>query len=455
MVPQLEYCLFADGDLRQHALDSLGKYARSGLHDHVRGGFFRYCVDADWRLPHFEKMLYDNALLLRQYALAQRLQPEQPLWRRAADGIVDWLSREMMVNGGGFSSSLDADDDHGEEGGGYLWDKEHLRDVLGPSCEEFGVAFGLERPPQLDGKWHLCMVDGRAVAGSHDASLEKLKRARGNAIGHSVDDKLLTQLNGLAISALALAGRTFARPDWVEQALRAFDRIVDVHLAKDGRLARMSVAGNASGKAFAGDYAAMIMACLELMQCHWQPRLVALARTFADILLEDFADDESGGFYMDDGSEELLARPMQFDDDAGYSANAIAAMALHRLGALLAEPRYCTAAALAVKAALPWLQRVPIACCGVLQATDVMLRPCVLLLDTGDEELEPWRQAVPVGADMYVIPADAEELPPSLAAVAKDARQTVALACSGTACLPPARSWRELEALLSGEGDKA
>jgi uncharacterized protein len=327
--------------------------ARGGLYDQLGGGFARYSVDAAWVVPHFEKMLYDNALLARAYGHLWR-RTADPLARRVARDTCAWMIRELRTGEGGLASALDADSD-GEEGLYYTWTPDELREVLGPddagyAAEVFGVTAG---GTFEHGRSVLQRRADPADEERFDRISTALLAARAARVRPGRDDKVVTAWNGLAIGALAECGLLLAEPDFVTAAEQAADLLTAVHLA-GGRLGRTSRAGAPGrGAGVLEDYACLADGLLALSGVTGQGRWLALAGDLLDTALTRFADG-SGGFYdtADDG-ERLLYRPADPADGPTPSGTFAAAGALLSYSALTGSSRHREAAVAALGVAGP------------------------------------------------------------------------------------------------------
>ncbi|HRY16190.1 MAG TPA: thioredoxin domain-containing protein, partial [Candidatus Competibacteraceae bacterium] len=310
------------------ALFTLRKMALGGIYDHLGGGFYRYSVDAEWQIPHFEKMLYDNGPLLALYAQAWRA-TQDPLFHTVAEETGVWLIREMQSPEGGYYATLDADSE-GEEGKFYLWTPEQVREQL--TTEEyavFAVCYGLELPANFEGHaWHLRVaaepaelarrlnVEPAQVNAWLTAAQRKLFSVRSKRIWPGRDEKILTAWNGLAIRGMAIAGRHLGQPDFVASAERALDFIHN-QLWRAGRLQAVYKDGQSRLNAYLDDYAFLIDGILELLQCRWRDGDLDFALALADVLLDRFEDRRNGGFYFTaDDHETLIQRPKPPHDDA-------------------------------------------------------------------------------------------------------------------------------------------
>ncbi|AKN71279.1 membrane protein [Streptomyces sp. PBH53] len=325
----------AEGAL-QMARDTCERMARGGIYDQLGGGFARYSVDRDWIVPHFEKMLYDNALLCRVYAHLWRATGSD-LARRVALETADFLVRELRTDEGGFASALDADSDDGSgrhvEGAYYVWTPEQLREVLGDDAELAAAYFGVTEEgtfehgrsvlqlPQTEG-----VFDAEKVASVKRRLLDA--RARRPAPGR--DDKVVAAWNGLAVAALAETGAYFDRPDLTEAALGAADLLVRVHLDEHARLARTSKDGRAGANAgVLEDYADVAEGFLALASVTGEGVWLDFAGLLLDHVLARFTDPETGALYdTASDAEQLIRRPQDPTDNAAPSGWTAAAGAL-------------------------------------------------------------------------------------------------------------------------------
>jgi len=435
-----------DDAARDMALHTLRCMAEGGIHDQLGGGFFRYSVDARWEIPHFEKMLSDNAQLLGRYADAWLISGE-PVFQDAARGIADWALREMQAADGGFHAALDADAE-GEEGRYYIWSREEAEAQLGAA--EWAAAarhWGFDGPPNFEGRaWHLRIatrLDGDDAAAAAVASARaKLLQARARRQRPGLDDKRLTAWNALMIEGLAHAGRLCARPDWVAAARQTL-AFIRARLW-DGERNRLH-AGYAQGRArhagYLDDYAFLLAAVLELLQADFRGDELAFAELIADALLRHFEDPIEGGFYFTAHDHEaLIARPKPGEDGAIPSGNGVAAVALLRLGTLLGEPRYLDAARRTLELFWPRLLAQPGGHTSLLLAIEEYLGGLrsVVLRGPGPD-IAAW-QAQLAGRYLpttlvWPVANGSGPLPAPLQG--GDRNDVNAAVCSGVTCLPP------------------
>src|SRR4051812_899526 len=322
-------------EMTSHTLRAM---ASGGMYDQVGGGFARYSVDAHWLVPHFEKMLYDNALLARAY-LHGWLVTGDELFRQVTVETLDWALREMRAPEGGFYSALDADSE-GEEGRFYVWSLEELTEVAG---EEAARWFGASERGNFEGSNILVRGEGEPERLSRWR--EALYEVRSKRVWPGLDDKRLASWNALMISALAEAGAVLDRPDYREAAERAADFVLGQMRDGDGRLLRTWKDGQAKLNAYLEDHAFLLEALLALYEATFEPRWFAEARALADAILARFADPQGGGFFATSSDhEQLVVRRKDIEDAPIPSGSSSAAVDLLRLAALTGEDRYAQAA---------------------------------------------------------------------------------------------------------------
>lgn len=434
---------------------TLTRMAEGGIYDQLGGGFARYSVDPYWMIPHFEKMLYDNAQLLSLYAQAS-VATGDPLFKRVANETADWMMRDMQAPDGGFWSALDADSE-GHEGKFYVWDAAAVRRLLpAENFEVFARRFGLDRPANFEGQWHLHVyrsmedIASEMGIGEPDATRllddarKMLLDARNKRVWPGRDEKVLSAWNGLAIAALAIAARALRRPDVADAALRAID-FVRSHLWREGRLLAAYKDGRSRFPAYLDDYAFLLDGVLESLQTRWRSEDLQFARELAETLLAHFQDEAAGGFYFTaDDHEALIHRSKTFADEALPAGNAVAAQALVKLGVLLGEGRYIEAAAHTLRAGWLALERVPHAHAALLLALEQYVDLPTIVIVRGDaDEIGTWSDEL---AKLYApkrlvfaIPSDAPGLPDAIADK-KPLTETAAYVCRGMTCSEPLRS---------------
>ena len=353
----LEFCLRmhlrGTPDALEMVTTTLDKMAGGGMYDQVGSGFHRYSTDERWHVPHFEKMLYDNALLIRLYVHAWQVTGFER-YRRVATETCEYLLRELRHAEGAFFSSQDADSE-GVEGKFFVWTWDELVAVAGESvATTLGATPGgnwdgtnvLWRPVPLQAvaaetELDATELDPAELADELETARAELFEIREGRTHPATDDKILTAWNGLAIAALAEAGRAFGEVDYVDAAVRAADFVL-THLRDDtGRLLRSWRNGKAGGPAFADDHAAMADACLVLYETTFELRWFERARALADELVRLFHDEVRGGFFLvGRDAETLVVRQKELSDNATPSGNSAPADVLQRLAHLTGEASY-------------------------------------------------------------------------------------------------------------------
>ena len=454
------------GNRDRNALDmvmtTLTKMARGGIYDHLGGGFCRYSTDRKWMVPHFEKMLYDNGQLLSLYADALWL-GRDALFEGAVRETAEWMIREMRHPEGGFFAALDADSE-GEEGRFYLWRRERIKRLLTP--DEYLVVetlYGIDKPANFEGKWNLHRYDAwHAVVQRLSLNMKeanellagakrKLLEERSTRERPGLDDKVLTAWNALATRGLAKAAMALGEPAWMAAATRAVD-FIRTNLWRDGVLFATWKEGVARNRGYLDDYANLLDALLVLLGARWRDVDARFATNLADALIDNFRDEERGGFYCTaHQAERLIHRPKPTLDDAQPPGNGVAARSLARLGNLFGNPAWLEAAAGALDAARPMMERYPAGHCTLLTALEEQLHPGELVIVRGSgAALEDWRRAL---ADeyrpwrkVYGIPVSAKVIPPYLPATSGP--EPVAYVCSGLSCSLPIHSLEEVQRRL-------
>jgi len=325
---------------------TLDAMASGGMADQVGGGFARYSVDERWLVPHFEKMLYDNALLARTYLHAWQVLGHDR-WLQVAEEAIGYVLRDLRLPGGGFAAAEDADSE-GVEGRFYVWSESQVRAASGPDADEAITWYGVSPEGNFEG----ANILHRPVRGDllRPSAVERARQAlfdvRELRVRPGLDDKVLTEWNGLMLATLAEAAAATGREDWLMTARENADFLLTHLRREDGRWLRswQSEAG-ARHLGYAADHAAMVDALTRLGEATGEARWTDEAISSADLLLDLFTDRVNGGFFTTgDDAERLVTRPKDVLDNAHPSANSLAAVALLRLGALTGERRYTEAA---------------------------------------------------------------------------------------------------------------
>lgn len=354
---------------------TLVRMAEGGIYDHVGGGFHRYAVDAIWQLPHFEKMLYDNALLARVYLGAYQLSPN-PLFLRVVRQTLDWVLQEMTHPNGGFYSAQDADSE-GEEGKFYVWSRQEVEQALGPDAQAACVLWGVTQEGNWEGVNILearypaealrnqLELDPQAFADWREVMRQTLYAKRKQRIAPITDDKVLTDWNGLMVRALAEAGRILGESRYLQAAEKNAQFVLN-HLLHQGLLRHAWRNGQHRNEAYLSDQAAFGLGLLELYQATGQEHYAQQAHTLGAAIVQHFADPQ-GGFF-DSAGQHLPLMPKDTYDGAYPSGNSLAAELLVRLGQLFVSPALSQAAYGAMEYFAGTLGRNPMALPGLLNA---------------------------------------------------------------------------------------
>jgi len=464
------------------AVLSLEKMARGGIHDQLGGGFHRYAVDAKWLVPHFEKMLYDNALLSRVYLEAAqavgRLGVSAALpsggpaiaafFKEVARDTFEWVLREMTSPEGGFYSSLDADSE-GEEGKYYVWTPQEIAQVLGQQeaalfCNVYGIVPGgnfeqgrsiphLARSMAQVGS-DLRMEEGELRLRMASARARLLKSREGR-VRPGRDEKILADWNGLMISALAFGSRVLDEPRWADAAGRAARLVLD-RMVRDGRLLHSFMDREARHPAYLTDHAFLLAAFLDLYETTFDAAWVDEARLMASRLVDRFWDERGGGFYFTASDHEtLIARTREGNDGAVPAGASVAALALQRLSALTGDASLLTKAGETLRLYRDRMERFPSAFGMMLCAADQHLagtRTIVLAGPRHDPGVRAFLQALRDSYDPNSVlaladpaVAGAERALPVLAGKSPIEGRSAAYLCEAGTCRAPVLSPAELE----------
>ncbi len=352
--------------------ETLVAMARGGIYDQVGGGFHRYSTDVVWLVPHFEKMLYDNALLARAYLDAYRV-TGQPLYRRIATETLDYVLREMTHPGGGFYSTQDADSE-GEEGKFFVWTPSEIREVLGDDAERVINYFGVTVDGNFEGR-NILHVPG--LLEEPDEAFERARRklyeARERRVHPGRDEKVLTAWNGLMMRALAEAGRALRDQRYTDAARRNADFLLST-VRPGGRLLRSWKDGVAKLNGYLEDYALLIDGLLATYESTFEQRYLESAIELAGEMLRLFWDDSVQGFF-DTGSdhEQLITRPRELFDNATPSGTSVAVDVLMRLSVLTGRADFESRATAVLRSLAKYVQRAPLAFGRLLTALDFHL----------------------------------------------------------------------------------
>jgi len=432
--------LRGQADALPMAVTTLDRMAAGGMYDQLGGGFHRYSTDQRWLVPHFEKMLYDNAQLALAYLHAWQVTRREP-YRRVVRETLDYLLREMGDPAGGFWSAQDADSE-GVEGRFFTWSYEEL--------SKHGAAEGLGALP--GGNWEganvLWMPDGLDAPRPPTDVLKALFELREQRVHPGTDDKVLAAWNGLAITAFAEAGRVLGEPRYVEAAARAGDFVLGSMRGPEGRLARSWRAGRTGAPGFSGDYAAMAAACLALWETTFEPRWIEAALELGRHLVRLFGDERGGFFQSAADAGTPLARLKELFDNAVPAGNSMAADVLQRLALLTGDGDLEKAGVSALRAVRDLVERAPTAFGTALGALDLYLGPTRELAVVGGEaERQPLLEVAWSRFRPRLVLA-AGELGSAPVALLEGRDRPGAYVCERFACRLPATTPDELAAEL-------
>ncbi|MBI3434880.1 MAG: thioredoxin domain-containing protein [Proteobacteria bacterium] len=459
---------------------SLIRMCEGGIYDHLGGGFSRYSVDERWLVPHFEKMLYDNAQILELLALAFR-RSDHHLFRQRAHETVAWLQREMTTEEGAFAASLDADSE-GEEGKFYVWSAAEIGDLLGKDdaqyfAQHYDVSTGgnfeghniLNRLKYLDDSLDPAPAPNKVRPagqfGRHNersmnvesrlAALRyKLLAARGKRVRPGLDDKVLADWNGLMIAALAHSGLAFGEPAWIAMARGAFDFIAGA-MTRGERLGHSWRAGRLVYPGLASDFAAMVRAALALHEATGERAMLERALAWQTALETHYVNAHNGGYFLTaDDAEGLLLRPDSTHDDAIPNPNGLIAQNLVRLAVLSGDAQWRSRAERLFDGLLPLAAENMFGHMSLLNALDMRLHAAeIVVTGTGPaaEGLLAAARAVPFIDRIVVHAASADALAAGHPAREKIAIEPVgaAFVCVGETCSLPVREAAQLPAALT------
>jgi uncharacterized protein len=445
--------------LRDAVKVSLDRMCQGGIYDHVGGGFARYSVDAFWLVPHFEKMLYDNAQLIDILTLAWQ-ETGSPLYAERVAETVDWLMREMVVEGGGFAGTLDADSD-GEEGKFYVWTEAEIDAALGDEAARFKEAYDVRPGGNWEGKTILNRTNrpDRGDA-AHEAALkasrDKLLKIREDRVRPGLDDKVLADWNGLMIASLANAGLVFARPGWIEAAAAAFAFVRDA-MTVDGRL-RHSWRGAPAHPATLDDYANMTRAAVALFEATGDGVYLNQAEAWVETVEAHYRDPAGGYFVSADDVEDVLVRQKMAHDNATPAGNAVLVGVFARLYYLTGNAAHRGRAEALIAAFSGELKRNVFSLTTLMNNAELLADAVQIVLagDPASDATAALRQAALAASEpnriLLQIGAD-DGLPVGHPAHGKTAPKdgAAAFVCRGTTCSLPITDPAELTAALARE----
>ncbi|MCH2113747.1 MAG: thioredoxin domain-containing protein [Pirellulales bacterium] len=449
---------------------TLDRMAAGGIYDHLGGGFARYTVDAQWLVPHFEKMLYDNGLLVATYIEAYQATRNEN-YARIAQETVDYVLRDMTDPLGGFYSTEDADSE-GVEGKFYTWTPQQIREVLG---EEAAATFGQVYDVTQQGNFEhtnilnlpKSLVEQAKTLGREPEELKrelrdsraKLFAAREKRVHPHKDDKVIVAWNGLMIDAMARAGVVLREPKYLEAAEKAADFLLTHLRSEEGRLLHTWRRGQAKLPAYLDDYTCLANGLVSIYEANFSSRHLDEAIKLMDIVLDKFGDSEAGGFFFTaDDHEKLIVRSKEIFDNAVPSGNAMAATVLARLAKLTGDSKYHEASRQTMLAAASLMRRAPSATSQTLIAVDFELGPTFEMVLAADFQEPSGREVL---ADLQ-----ARYLPNKVLAVASATPSTALVdllrgkemlggaptlyICEGFTCQAPAQGPEEIDHVLDG-----
>ena len=458
-----------NADALKPVIHVLKAMSRGGMYDVVGGGFSRYSVDNFWSVPHFEKMLYDNAQLARAYLHAWQI-TKDPYFKQIVTETLDFVAREMTHPAGGFYSSLDADSE-GEEGKFYVWTLDEIREVLKEDSDFFEAAYGITERGNWEGKTILqralddaslavrFRLDAKTVPVKLTDSHTKLLSARASRVRPGTDDKILTAWNGLMLATVAESARVMDEPElrhkYLTLAIRNAEFLLDV-LRPAEKLKRSWRQGKVTNEVFLEDYAAFILGLIELYQTDFQDKWFIFAQELAEEMLELFNDSNGGFFDTSKDSEELLLRPKDLQDNATPAGNALACEALLKLAAFTDHGRYRDLAEKSISLVANDALRYPTSFARWLSAADFALgnvKQVAVVYETNSEAARELLEIIQSAYRPNTIFA-ASSYPPSndapsllMSRPLKDDKTTIYI-CEGFVCKLPVTSAAEAQKLL-------
>ena len=465
------YLATGEAHLLEMATVTLDAMMRGGMYDQLGGGFHRYSTDERWLVPHFEKMLYDNAQLARVYLHAYQVTGNSE-YRRVVTETLDYVAREMLDEAGGFYSAQDADTE-GVEGRYFVWTPEEIEAALANTtpdptgdAELFAAAHGVTPSGNFEGKNILTLAKtAEEIAENSGLPVteveERLARARRallaareSRVRPGLDDKVLASWNGLMLSAFAEAARVLDRDDYREIAERCADFLLTQMRTLEGRMLRSWPRGGTPLPGYLEDHAAVAAGLLELYQTNFDPRWFKATRELAETILAHFADAAGGFFDTSDDHESLLLRPKTTQDGALPSGGAMAAEVLIKLAEYTGEERYAEAASAALAQVQPMMARAPLGFAHWLGALDLTLAPpqaLAIVGEDGAEEMlavvrERWRANLVAAVGVAGVVGGVALLEGRKAPY----RRATAYLCRGLACERPAGTAEELADALAG-----
>ncbi|MCE9507323.1 MAG: thioredoxin domain-containing protein [Alphaproteobacteria bacterium] len=460
------YLRTGDNAYKFAVIHSLTQMCQGGIYDHIGGGFSRYAVDEEWLAPHFEKMLYDNALFIALLTEVCK-ETQHPLFARRIRETIDWVGAELMVknlSASAFAASLDADSEGGE-GKYYVWTEDEIDKTLGPDAGAFKKTYDVTK----FGNWEKVNILNRLKNPDYltepeevqlDSWRKKLKATRNKRPAPARDNKVLADWNGLMIAALAKAGAAFSRPEWVEMAASAFRFVTAYMMDKDGHLHHVWCDGKTQSAALLEDYACMLEAALALHDAAPDPQFLTQAAVWVDILDKEFWDRQHHGYFMTAASvTDVPLRPKSAHDSAVPSGNSVMIGVLTRLYYLTGNAAHLNQAEKTAAAFSGEVLHQVFPFATLLKNCDFFLNPLCVMIAAGadnpkafDSMLQkislPFLIKMNIARDS-IFPQDH----PAFGKIPVEGK-TTAYVCFGRRCLPPVTDPQNLEQLLREERSK-
>ncbi|MBN2269425.1 MAG: thioredoxin domain-containing protein [Sedimentisphaerales bacterium] len=458
-------------DMVKATLDAM---AKGGIYDHLGGGFHRYSTDARWLVPHFEKMLYDQALLSRVYIQAYQVAKDQKYAIIVKD-IFDYVLRDMTDPQGGFYTAEDADSE-GQEGTFYVWDPEETKKVLGAKdARIFDAYYGVSSGGNFEHRKSILHITRsiQQVAKELETNPNKVNRvlsqARAKLLAHRSqrprphrDDKIITGWNGLMISSMACGGAVLDEPKYVDAAKKAADFVLS-SLRQGGRLKRFYRNGKAIEAAFLDDYAFLILGLLDLYEATFDPKWLVDARELTLQMIDIFGEEDGAAFYLTaKDAEHLIIRSKPAYDGAVPSGNSVAALALLRLGLLTMDDKITARAEKLIESFSAKLSQSPISLSAMLNALDLRIGPAQEIIIAGDSDQPETRDMLKLirsrflpNAVLLLHPSgqaaeEIEEVVPFLKGQLPMGGKVTAFGCENYVCRKPVNEVKALEDVLDG-----
>ncbi len=425
-------------------LFTLIKMQQGGILDQLGGGFFRYSTDNAWQIPHFEKMLYDNAQLLSVYALAfQKFKKNE--FKHLVTRIIGWLKNKMLSDNGSFFASIDADTNH-MEGETYVWNIDEIKNIL--TADEFTIftkIYGLDNPANFEGKWHLCQQTSQPLSETEQITIDnaqnKLLQKREARKQPTTDLKIICSWNALTAKSLLQAGYWMQKPHDINLGQTCLD-FIHTNLWKNNQLFAIFQSGKEKHPAYLDDYAFLLDALLHSLAASWRDQDFIFLQKIADKLISDFYDHEHAGFFFTaHHHESLIARTKPLQDGVTPSGNGVATLALLRTGHLTGNTTYIDAASETLKYSFESIQKNPEYYFHLTQALKELQKPPLQALITGsNEQLIVWKkQSVAQQQSnqfLFFIPTNSQHYPNYLS-IDTNSQHVLAYVCQGTHCEQP------------------